>query len=212
MAPKQKKGPEDFPVIHELTKEEKDIIAQTKVLEKRETLPQKTGVVLTGGIDSTVTLCKVKRTGSMEIQPIVFEGDQEIINKILEKEGITNSIKQFDNTNTKAGKKEVLQWCFENNINPLYFGSCYEEYLINSLVEEFNEWQQISSEMNNYGVHVEAPMGRVEKHEMIKEAKDFGILELTAKPNDSKKFKDIRDKAFATAKISDPHAEVELEP
>jgi hypothetical protein len=209
MAPKQKKSPDDFPVVHELTNEEKDIIAQTKVLEKRETLPQKTGVVLTGGIDSTVTLCQVKRTGSMDIQPIVFEGDQETINKILEKEGITNSIKSFENTNTKAGKKEVLQWCFENNVSPLTFGSNIEEYGINSTVEEMQEWRQISSEMNNYGVVIREPLHPINKSVIIQWAKDFNILDLTAKPSESSKYKKIREEAFAIAKIPDPHIEIE---
>lgn len=213
MAPKKK---EEIPVIKELTKEEKEIIAQTKVLEKRETIPQKTGVVLTGGIDSTVTLCKVKRTGNMEIQPIVFkdedrEDNTSVINSILEKEGITNSIKYFDKTNTKAGKKEVLQWCFENNVSPLTFGSNIEEYGINSLVDEMQEWRQISSEMNNYGVVIAEPLHPINKSVIIQWAKDYGILELTAKPNESSKYKKIREEAFATAKVIDPHAEIELE-
>jgi adenylyl- and sulfurtransferase ThiI len=203
MAPKKKEV--------ELTKEDKEIIQETKILEKRENIPQKTGVVLTGGIDSTVTLCKVKRTGSMEIQPIVFEGDQDAINKILEKEGITNSIKSFENTNTKAGKKEVLQWCFENNVSPLTFGSNIEEYGINSTVEEMQEWRQISSEMNNYGVVIAEPLHPINKSVIIGWAKDYGILDLTAKPSESSKYKKIREEAFALAKIDDPHIELETE-
>lgn len=201
---------EEIPV---LTKEEKDIIAQTKVLEKREQLPQKTGVVLTGGIDSTVTLCKVKRTGSMEIQPIVFtEEEQEdntsVINSILEKEGITNTIKYFEKTNTKAGKKEVLQWCFENNISPLTFGSNIEEYGINSLVDEMQEWKQLASEI---GVVISDPLHPVNKSVIIQWAKDYGVLELTAKPSESSRFKKIREEAFKEAKIEDPHAVIETE-
>jgi hypothetical protein len=202
MAPRKLK---DIPV-HELTKEEKEIIQQTKILEKRETIPQKTGVVLTGGIDSSVTLCKVKRLpGSMDIQPIVFGEDNEAIRSILEHEGITNSVKTFENPSTKTGKKEVLQWCFENNISPLTFGSNIEEYGINSLVDDMNEWRQLSSEMNNYGVVISEPLHPINKSVIIQWAKEFGILDKTAKPNDSSKFKKIREEAFATAKIVDPH-------
>lgn len=209
MAPKQKKSPEDFPVVHELTKEEKQIIEETKVLEKREQIPQKTGVVLTGGIDSSVTLCKVKRSGSMDIQPIVFGDDNEAIKSILEHEGITNSVKSFENTNTKAGKKEVLQWCFENNVSPLTFGANIEEYGINSTVEEMLEWRQISSEMNNYGVVISEPLHPINKSVIIQWAKEYGILDKTAKPSDSSKYKKIREEAFATAKVIDPHIEIE---
>ena len=207
MAPKKKEA-------LELSKEDKEIIQATKILEKRETLPQKTGVVLTGGIDSSVTLCKVKRTGNMEIQPIIFQDeDREPIDNtvmnILEHEGISTPIKHFDKTNTKAGKKEVLQWCFENNVSPLTFGSNIEEYGINSLVDEMQEWRQISSEMNNYGVVIAEPLHPINKSVIIQWAKDYGILDLTAKPSESTKFKKIREEAFKEAKIEDPHAEVE---
>lgn len=214
MAPKQKKGPEDVPVVHDLTKEEKEIIEETKVLEKREQIPQKTGVVLTGGIDSSVTLCKVKRSGSMDIQPIVFfdednEANVSNIKSILEHEGITNEIKSFDKTNTKAGKKEVLEWCFENNVSPLTFGANIEEYGINSTVDEMLEWRQISSEMNNYGVVISEPLHPINKSVIIQWAKEYGILDKTAKPNDSSKYKKIREEAFRLANVIDPHAEIE---
>jgi hypothetical protein len=212
MTPKSKKS-EDLPVV--LTKEEKEIIAQTKILEKRDQLPPKTGIVLTGGIDSTVTLCKVKRTSDMEIQPIVFveegreEDSNQAIRSILEHEAIISDIKYFEKTNTKAGKKEVLQWCFENNVSPLTFGNNIEEYGINSLVDELNEWRQISSEMNNYAVVISEPLHPVNKSVIIQWAKDYGVLELTAKPNNSSKFKKIREEAFKEAKIEDPHLEIE---
>jgi len=193
----------------ELTAEEKKIIAETKILEKRETLPQKTGVVLTGGIDSTVTLCKVKRNGSMEIQPIIFGEDNETIRAILEHEGITDTIKQFDNTNTKAGKKEVLQWCFENNISPLTFGSNIEEYDHHIGVEEMQEWKQLAADMNNSSVQISDPLHPINKSVIIQWAKDYGVLPLTAKPNESSKFKKIREKAFQDARIDDPHVEIE---
>jgi 7-cyano-7-deazaguanine synthase in queuosine biosynthesis len=214
MTPKTKTSTKE-PV--ELTKEEKEIIAQTKILEKRETLPQKTGVVLTGGIDSTVTLCIAKRTNLMEIQPIVFieEGREEETNKairdILEHEAITSDIKYFEKTNTRAGKKEVLQWCFENNINPLYFGANMEEDQFNNLRLEFLEWKQLASDMNNHGVDVHEPLHTVKKSDIITDAQKYVVLPLTAKPNDSSKFKKIREKAFQDARIDDPHVEIELE-
>src|SRR6185295_9915460 len=137
--------------------------------------------------------------------------NNDSINAILEHEGITNTVKQFDNTHSKAGKKEVLQWCFENNVSPLTFGSNIEEYGINSLVEGMNEWRQISSEMNNYGVVIAEPLHPVNKSVIIGWAKDYGILNLTAKPSDSSKFKKIREEAFKMAQIDDPHIDPELE-
>ena len=208
MTPKTKSNVKE-PI--ELTKEEKQIIQETKILEKRETLPQKTGVVLTGGIDSTVTLCKVKRNGSMEIQPIVFieEGREEETNKairdILEHEAVSSEIKYFEKTNTKAGKKEVLQWCFENNISPLTFGSNIEEYDHNIGVDEMQEWKQLAADMNNSNVQIADPLHPVNKSVIIQWANDYGVLNLTAKPNDSSKFKKIREQAFQDARIDDPH-------
>jgi hypothetical protein len=198
----------------DLTVEEKKIIAETKILEKRETIPQKTGVVLTGGIDSTVNLCITKRTKAMEIQPIVFKEEgvdnTEAINKILDKEGIPKDIQYFENTKTKGGKKEVLQWCFENNINPLSFGANIEERDHNIGSQEMLEWKQLASEMNNSGVQIVDSLSVVNKSEIIKWAKDkYDILELTAKPSDSSKFKKIREEAFQLAKIEDPHVEKE---
>ena len=194
----------------ELTKEEQDIVKQTQILEKREKIPPKVGIVLTGGIDSAVTLCQAKRIpNGLDIQPIVFDGDITAIKNILEHEGITTQPKSFDNTNTIAGKKEVLQYCFENNINPLYFGANIEEDGINSLRDEMLEWRNISNETNNGGVTIYEPLHPVNKAEIIKWADKYGILSLTAKPSDSPRYKKIRAEAFAEAKILDPHEEKE---
>ncbi len=193
----------------ELTKEEKEIIAQTKILERRDQIPQKAGIILTGGIDSSVTLCQLKKATS-DIQPIIFEEtDQSTVQRILDHEGITNTIKVFEKGTTKQEKKDILQWCFENNISPLYFGANIEEDGINSIADDMLEWRQISSELNNSAVDIVTPLHPVNKYINIQNAKHFGILELTAKPSDSPKYRKIREEAFKEAKIEDPYAEPE---
>lgn len=212
----------DIPEKKTLTKEEQDILNQTKILEKRENIPAKQGVVLTGGIDSAVMLSQVKRTGSnLDIQPIAFDdANSEAIKAILDHEGIEASVKTFTETNTKAGKKEVLQYCFENNISPLHFGTNYEEYEANLSTKEMQEWKQISSEMNNYGVVISEPLQPINKGVIIQWADKYGLLPLTAKPIDSSRYKKIREKGFADAnsqiykadeKILDPYEEPEKE-
>ena len=128
---------------------------ETVKAAEREELPPKTGVVLTGGIDSTVTLCQVDRAPTTKyIQNIVFEdqADKKAVIDILDHEDIHITVKTFDKASTKAEKKEVLQYCYENNISPLVFGANIEEYGINSVVNDMLEWKQLSSEMNDYAV------------------------------------------------------------
>jgi adenylyl- and sulfurtransferase ThiI len=210
------------PAKRTLTKEEQDIINQTKILEKRENIPAKQGVVLTGGIDSAVMLSQVKRKGSnLDIQPIAFDdSNAEAIKAILDQEGISESVKTFTETNTKAGKKEVLQYCFENNISPLHFGTNYEEYENNLSTKEMQEWRQLSSETNNYGVVISEPLAVINKGVIITLAHQYGLLPLTAKPSDSPRYKKLREKGFADAnsqiykaeeRILDPHEEPETE-
>ncbi len=73
------------------------------------------------------------------------------------------------------------------------------------------EWRELSSEMNNYAVVISEPLHPINKSVIIQWAKDYGVLDMTAKPSDSTKFKKIREEAFKEAKIGDPHVEQELE-
>ena len=203
--------------VTDLTKEEEKIIDQTVKAEVREGLPRKVGVVLTGGVDSAVVLCETKRLGT-DIQPIIFSdaADTKAIKSILEYEGITAEPKTFEKATTKTEKREVLQYCYENNITPLIFGNNIEEYGINSLVNDMQDWKQLSSEMNDYAVIIAEPLHPVNKSVILQKAQDYGILQLTAKPNQSPRYKKIRAEAFEEAnrtigdpdkKLVDPYAE-----
>lgn len=209
------------PKKEEFTKEEEKIIDETVKAEVREELPPKTGVVLTGGIDSSVMLCKVKRIVNNEIQPIVFKEEIDntaAIKDILEHEGVHATIKTFNKANTKAEKKEILQYCYENNISPLYFAGNQEEYERNIGISDIQDWKQISADHFNSAVVIDQPLRQINKSILIQWANDYGILPLTAKPNDSPKYKKLRAEAFAEAnrqiykaddKILDPYADAE---
>lgn len=203
-----------------LTKEEEKIIDQTVKLEQRDQQEPKIGVVLSGGIDSAVTLCKVKEVSKgKDIQAILLADDSsssKAVKDLLDNQGITSSSKTMSGS-TKGDKKEVLQYCFENNISPLYFPTNYEESLINSRANDMLEWKQISSEMNDYAVVIAEPLRVTNKSVIITWAKDYGVLDKTIKPNNLDK---IREDAFIEAnrhihsekdKIVDPHVTKEEE-
>jgi len=209
----------------DLTKEEQKIVEETLKQEEKEELPPKIGIVLTGGIDSTTLLYKLKKEyPRKDIQPIIITDDPEdkrdkvkAIKTFTDELGIETSPKTFV-LETKADMKNVLQWCEENNVSPLYFGTNYEESLAVKAKgkDVLNELKMV-----NPNVVLAEPFAVVNKSEIIKMANEYGILNKTLEPSykgaDGSKLKKIRQEAFATAnqliskpdeKIVDPHETV----
>ena len=218
MIKKTNKEPASEP--EKLTREEEKIIDQTVKQEVRESLEPTDGVVLTGGIDSAVTLSEVKRTSPRhKIQPIVLLGDDEqdngarmkAISILLDTLNIEEKPKTF-NLSGKADKKKVLQYCYENNISPLHFGANIEEDGLNKRRQDMLEWQQLGSEA---GVVISEPLHPLNKHVIVEMAKQAGLLDLTVKPSysgqDGRALEKIREEAFKTAVVDDPHIEKEEE-
>ena len=209
----------------DLTKEEQKIVEETLKQTEKEELPPKIGIVLTGGIDSTTLLYKLKKEyPRKDIQPIIITDDPEdkrdkvkAIKTFTDELGIETSPKTFV-LETKADMKNVLQWCEENNVSPLYFGTNYEESLAVKAKgkDVLNELKMV-----NPNVVLAEPFAVVNKSEIIKMANEYGILNKTLEPSykgaDGSKLKKIRQEAFATAnqliskpdeKIVDPHETV----
>ena len=209
----------------DLTKEEQKIVEETLKQTEKEELPPKIGIVLTGGIDSTTLLYKLKKEyPRKDIQPIIITDDPEdkrdkvkAIKTFTDELGIETNPKTFV-LETKADMKNVLQWCEENNVSPLYFGTNYEESLAVKAKgkDVLNELKMV-----NPNVVLAEPFAVVNKSEIIKMANEYGILNKTLEPSykgaDGSKLKKIRQEAFATAnqliskpdeRIIDPHEAV----
>jgi len=192
--------------VQDLTKEEQKIVEETLKQTEKEELPPKIGIVLTGGIDSTTLLYKLKKEyPRKDIQPIILEDPEDKRDKVkaiktfTDELGIETNPKTFV-LETKADMKNVLQWCEENNVSPLYFGTNYEESLAVKAKgkDVLNELKMV-----NPNVVLAEPFAVVNKSEIIKMANEYGILNKTLEPSykgaDGSKLKKIRQEAFATA-------------
>src|ERR1051325_8607604 len=97
-----------------------------KEIEKDPKL-QKIGLVLTGGIDSTVLLYHVREMKPhAEIHPITIgdTADNKAIKHHLDELGIKKSIKNFP---TKS--KKIIDYCEKEGINPLFFAYNNDELI-----------------------------------------------------------------------------------
>lgn len=143
---------------------------ETELKDQVEPKDLKIGIIMTGGIQSGVTLETVKRISEREIQPIVITGedndnDTKDIKRTLEHMEISSKPKSF--SDSKDTKKEILQYCFENNISPLAFPTSYEDSLDNEKANDMVEWRTLSSELNNGAVTIYEPHRGTLKSDMI---------------------------------------------
>lgn len=166
---------------------------KTKEKEKEQEVEPKElkiGIIMSGGIQSGVTLETLKRMSDREtqIQPIVITGegkendnDTKDIKRTLEHMEISSKPKSFSDSkaDSKDTKKEILRYCIENNINHLAFPTSYEDSLDNEKANDMLEWRTLSSELNNNAVTIYEPHRGTLKSDMIIIAGKLGILEET---------------------------------
>ena len=199
--------------------------------EKKETF--KEAVLFTGGIDSTLLLNEVKDRPNREVIPLYFSNvasndkRRESINYFLKKFGFTPT------TGTAfADYKEMLEYCYANKINKLNLAFNLEDDSNKKMIDlrMMNEdylREKLKADPNldpkeMFTVDIVAPYMTLTKSSIIEMAKDKGIeIEKTPAPyyetetdkatgktvykTDSLLRKRIRDKAFADARVQDPH-------
>lgn len=168
MGRKRKEEESELPI----EKEEQKIAA-----EENQTV--KHGVILTGGMDSTVMLCKLKHDlpDDAEIIPIVIGTSKKDVTPILNKLEISTASKAFsdiDNTDVDEAKMlPVLEWAIKNKVNVIHFAANHDEQQNNIPGKTFDYFARLNALTD---IRINAPLIGVTKEEIIKWAvDDYGI-------------------------------------
>ena len=169
------------------------------------------GIVMTGGIDSTVMLYQLIKTLPKEakIIPIVLGDNKKDITKILTDAGIKSpTIKTFDIDDTDADESKMLpliEWALENQVYVIHFAANHneaEESIPNRNFDYFQRLNDLSA------VSISTPFITVTKEKIIQDAVDVYNIDLseTAEPQKVKegdtiagKYQKIRDEGFKKA-------------
>jgi 7-cyano-7-deazaguanine synthase in queuosine biosynthesis len=209
----------------------KEDVVKKEVKQKEETF--KEAVVFTGGIDSTLLLNEVKDRPNREVIPLYFSNvttddkRRESINYFLKKFGFTPT------TGTAFGSYyDILMYCYQNKINKLNIAFNIEDDANKQMIDlrmmnedYLRELQRADPNLDPktmFVVDIVAPYITLTKSSIIEMAKDKGIeIEKTPPPyyeivtdkatgknvytDASLIRKRIRDKAFADARVQDPH-------
>ncbi len=138
----------------------------------------KHGVVLTGGIDSTVMLHKLKNElpEDAEIIPIVLGSNKKDVTPILNELGISTASKSFnidDEDSDESKMLPLIEWALENNIFVVHFSANHDEQEHSLPGKTFDYFARLNdlSEVN-----ISTPFITVTKEKIIQDAVDkYGI-------------------------------------
>jgi len=169
----------------------------------------KHGVVLTGGIDSTVMLCQLKNTlpKDAEIIPITIGSRPKELTGILNELKVMTQVKNFDIDDSDADESKMLPligWAIENKIFVIHFAANHDEAEQSIPNRNFDYFQRLNdlSEVN-----ISTPFSTVTKEKIIQDAVDLYGLDLSqlTKPlkgirkDLDEKYAKIRKDGFAKA-------------
>ena len=134
----------------ELSPEEEQIIQQTLKAEKEER-PHKTGLVLDGSAASDILLKDLK-----DKQKYPYIKDLQ--------------------TTEEDNPKKLIEWVTDNNIDPVYFATTYEQYLKgdNKTVLKLKELQQEDPTLT---FSIAQPLAGIPEADIAKMARDEGLAE-----------------------------------
>jgi hypothetical protein len=156
----------------------------------------KHGVILTGGIDSTVMLCQLKKDlpKDAEIIPITLGSRPKELTGILNEVGVITQVKNFDIDDSDADESKMLPligWAIENKIFVIHFAANHDEAEHSIPNRNFDYFQRLNdlSEVN-----ISTPFITVTKEKIIQDAVDLYNIDLGQMAEPQRKQKDTKIK------------------
>jgi|GEM_PF-3384425 len=141
------------------------------------------GVVLTGGIDSTVLLYSLKENlpEDTNIIPIVLGNNKKDIQPVLDELEIKAPIQKFNididpEDDDESKMLPLIEWALENKVYAIYFPANHDEQEHSIPGKTFDYFQRLN---DLSGVSITAPFITVSKEKIIQDAVDRYNIDLS---------------------------------